>query len=352
MTLEFVHTIQLLPWRRTEGNTPMARWLGWVFMTVVCSTAIAADPWVKYPGGTGPGAGKKVVLISGDEEYRSEEALPQLGKILSVRHGFACTVLFAIDPDGSINPNRGDNIPGLEALATADLLIIATRFRNLPDEQMKWIADYLESGRPVMGLRTATHAFNLDKKSAYSHFQWNNAEGGFGGIVLGETWVTHHGNHGSQSTRGLFVPETKAHPILKGIADGEIWGPTDVYGVHLPLRGDSTPLVMGQVVAGMKPDDPAFAGEKNNPMMPIVWVKSYTVGSGKTGKAFTTTMGSSTDLENEGLRRLLVNATYWLVGLEKQIPDKTDVTIVGEFHPLKFGFNGAAKGVRPESHGL
>src|SRR5918997_3202669 len=111
--------------------------------------ARAADPWVVFDGGEGPGRGKHVVLISGDEEYRSEEALPQLARILARHHGFRCTVLFAIDPaDGTINPNVRDNIPGLEALRAADLMVIATRFRNLPDEQMKEIADYVESGRP------------------------------------------------------------------------------------------------------------------------------------------------------------------------------------------------------------
>src|SRR5450755_2145537 len=109
----------------------------------------AADEWVVYDGFDGPGKGKHIVLVSGDEEYRSEEALPQLGKILAKHHGFKCTVLFAIDPKtGEINPNVTNNIPGLEQLKTADLMIIATRFRNLPEEQMQHIADYVESGKP------------------------------------------------------------------------------------------------------------------------------------------------------------------------------------------------------------
>src|SRR5947208_923257 len=86
------------------------------------STAPAGDPWVVYPGGSGVGQGKNVVLISGDEEYRSEEALPQLAKILAKRHGFNCTVLFAVGPDGTIDPNKVDNIPGLEALRQAELM--------------------------------------------------------------------------------------------------------------------------------------------------------------------------------------------------------------------------------------
>ena len=151
------------------------------------------------------------MLISGDEEYRSEEALPQLGKILAKHHGFKCTVLFAIGKDGTINPNRNDNIPGLEALRSADLMIIATRFRDLPDEQMKEVVAYVESGRPIIGMRTATHAFNLKGKT-YADYSWNSKEwnGGFGRQVLGETWVSHHGNHGKESTRGIIAPGRRA----------------------------------------------------------------------------------------------------------------------------------------------
>src|SRR5438132_1400531 len=128
---------------------------------LLSTSAQAADPWIVLEGGNGPGKGKHVVLVSGDEEYRSEEALPQLAKILAKHHGFRCTVLFAIDPQtGEINPEINDNIPGLEALKTADLMVIFTRFRNLPDDQLQHIADYVDSGRPIVGLRTATHAFN------------------------------------------------------------------------------------------------------------------------------------------------------------------------------------------------
>src|SRR5260370_41829364 len=132
----------------------------------------AADPWIVFNGQEGPGKGKHVVLISGDEEYRSEETLPQLAKILANHHGFKCTVLFAIDPkDGTINPNRRDNIPGLEALDSADLMILFTRFRDLPDDQMKHIADYVASGRPIMSLRTATHAIDMKKSQSYARLE-------------------------------------------------------------------------------------------------------------------------------------------------------------------------------------
>ena len=321
-------------------------------LLVASFPAIAADPWVVYEGKDGPGQGKHIVLVSGDEEYRSEEALPQLGKILAKHHGFKCTVLFAIDPEtGAIDPNVNNNIPGIEALDSADLMVIFTRFRNLPDEQMKHVADYVNSGKPIVGLRTATHGFNLSSKT-YGKYHWQSKEwdGGFGRHVLGETWISHHGNHGSEATRGMFAPGEEKNPILRGIKDGEIFGPTDVYGVRLPLPGDSKPLVLGQVVAGMKTTDKPVAGKKNDPMMPVAWTKTYQGEGGKVGRVFTTTMGASTDLLHEATRRLIVNACFWAIGMEDKIAEKSAVNIVGDFKPLPFKFNGAAKGVKPADH--
>jgi type 1 glutamine amidotransferase len=309
----------------------------------------AADPWIVFEGGDGPGKGKHVVLVSGDEEYRSEEALPQLAKILSKRHGFKCTVLFATDDDGTINPNRSDNIPGLEALATADLMVIATRFRDLPDDQMKRVADYVEAGKPIVGLRTATHAFNLRKSKTFASYSFNDkaTDGGFGRRVLGETWISHHGQHGKQSTLGVTAPGAEGHPILRGIKDGDVWGPTDVYGVRLPLPGDSKPVLMGVVLTGMSPTDSPATGKVNDPRMPVAWTKSYEGKSGTRGRVFTTTMGASQDLANEGVRRLLVNACYWAVGLDDAIPAKSDVALVGRYDPSPFKFGGFRKGLKP-----
>ncbi len=300
-----------------------------------------ADPPVVLRGSDGPGRGKHVVLISGDQEYRSEETISQLAKILAHRHGFTCTVLFTVDPKtGTINPNI-PNIPGLEALAKADLMVIFTRFLNLPDEQMAAIDAYLASGRPVVGLRTATHAFNIPAGRKYHRYSWNykgaDYEGGFGRQVLGETWIAHHGAHGKEGTRGRIAPGQKEHPILRGVADGAIFGPTDVYAVRLPLPGDSTPLLLGEVTASLEPTSPAVPGKKNDPMMPIAWTKTYAAGE-RRGRVFTTTMGASQDFASEGLRRLIVNACYWAVGLEDHIPTASNVEIVGTFRPSPFGF--------------
>jgi type 1 glutamine amidotransferase len=307
--------------------------------------ALAATDRLVIPGKTGPGKGKRIVLISGDEEYRSEQALPQLARILAERHGFDCTVLFAIDPaDGTIDPNKNDNIPGLEALDSADLMILFTRFRNLPDAQMKHIVDYVESGRPVVAMRTATHAFDLKSSKTYQRYSWNSKEwdGGFGRQVLGETWIDHHGRHGVQSTRGIFADGQERNPILRGIKDGAIWVPTDVYKVRLPLPDGVQPLVLGQVLEGMNSTDAPVVGKQNDPMMPVAWTKSY-LG----GRIFTTTMGSALDLLNEGFRRLLVNACYWAMGMEARISERSRVDLVGAYDPLPFKFGGAAKGLKP-----
>jgi hypothetical protein len=340
----------------TEFSTELRRFRTFVMLSLcfgaAASAASAADPWVVYRGATGPGLGKHIVLVSGDEEYRSEEALPQLGKILAQRHGFTCTVLFAIDRrDGTINPDQLDNIPGLAALKTADLMVAFIRWRNLPDDQLQYLIDYTESGKPIIGMRTATHAFKLAPGSKFLRYDWSGKsadfEDGWGRQVLGETWVAHHGKHGTQSTRGIIAPGMSQHPILRGIKDGDIWGPTDVYRVRLPLPGDSRPLVLGQVLEGMRPDDKPVTGPQNEPMMPIAWTKTYTGSQGKASRVFTTTMGAATDLSSVSVRRLLVNACYWGLEIEDRIAAESDVTLVGDYSPSPFKFGGHKKGVKP-----
>lgn len=327
----------------------------------VFETTDAPKQWLTFKGGKNS---KNIVLISGDEEYRSEEALPQLAKILSEHHGFNCTVLFAQEESkpGIINANYGKNIPGLEALDSADMMIIFTRFRALPDEQMKYIDDYLKSGKPVMGIRTATHAFNFakDSTSSFSHYgnyyegdmkEW---KGGFGRLVLGEKWINHHGHHKHQSTQGIVVDAAKETGILNGIEDGDVWGASDVYGVRLPLVGDSQPVILGKVMNrkgeydeedvffGMKPtdDEPATTNKEglklNDPMMPVTWIKSYQLPNGSKGKAFTTTVGAANDMLVEGTRRLLVNGVFW--AMDMKVPEKANVALVGDYNPTKFEF--------------
>ena len=322
-----------------------------IALSLAANSNVRAKDWVVYAGKDGPGAGKHIVLISGDEEYRSEEALPMLGKILAVRHGFKCTALFSINPDdGSIDPNNQTNIVGMEQTATADLVVLFARFRELPDDQMKFFVDHLESGKPVIGIRTSTHAFqyNRNKQSAYAKYDWRGKEwpGGFGQRVLGDTWISHHGAHGKESARGLINGLHEGHPVLRGVKD--IWGPSDVYGIR-NLPSDAKVLVYGQVLKGMKPEDPPNFDKS---IMPMIWLKDYKTESGRTARILGSTIGAAVDMESEDLRRLFVNFCYWSLDLGEKIPARSDVDYVGEYKPTFFGFNKGKKGIRPADHEL
>ena len=317
-----------------------------LLLTILLALVSHAQQWAKYDGGEGPGQGKHIVFVSGDEEYRSEEALPALAQILSKKHGFTCTVLFSIDPaSGLIDALNQNNIPGLEQLRTADLLVIFTRFRELPDSQMRYIDEYVKAGKPIIGLRTATHAFAYKKnsKSIYARYSFDSKvkgwEEGFGKIVLGETWVSHHGIHGKEGTRALVngVEKSEKNPLLNGVKD--IWVPTDVYTVR-KIAGSFTPLIYGQSTNGMTADAPV---NLEKPVLPIAWTKTYTAPNGRKGKVFATTMGSAVDMLSEDFRRLLINACLWGAGLEKLIPQKAEAGFVSRYSPTMFGFDSFRK---------
>jgi len=309
--------------------------------------------WVRYEGNEGPGIGKHIVFVSGDEEYRSEESLPMMAKILSQRHGFTCTVLFAINPEtGEIDPDTQTNIPGMEHLQKADLLFMCLRFRELPDNQMKYFDEYVQSGKPIVALRTSTHAFfySRNMESTYAKYSYNskakNWESGFGKTVLGETWVSHHGAHGSEGTRGLINGLSGSHPILKGVKD--IWGPTDVYTVK-GLVANTNILLYGQSTLGMTDDAPLSYAKS---IMPVAWINSYPTENGKTARIFTTTMGASMDLRSEDLRRMLINASYWSLNMEDLIPGKNNAETIGIYEPIMFGFDKYKRGMKPADFNL
>ncbi len=308
------------------------------------------DPrWLVYPGGEGPGRGRHIVLVAAEQEYRSEQSLPMLAKILSKRHGFDCTVLFAVNENGEVDPTQKirwqdksvtHNIPGLEHLASADLMILFSRLITLPDDQIKHVIDYLESGNPIIGIRTANHGF-------LENFPYS--KGGkrvrFGEDVLGGSFRGHHGNWHADSTRGIIVAENREHPILRGVQ--EIWGPSDVYRTYKEGEGlpeECTPLVLGQPLVGRQPDDDV---NTNKIPLPVAWTKTWTGDAGKTARVFHVTMGSGKDYENEGLRRMTVNAVYWGLELEGLIEPGSNVDYIGQYQPLASGFNYDKLGVTP-----
>ena len=315
------------------------------FVVVLAVSAAAQNPHlVVYQGDKGPGQGKHIVLLAGDHEYRSEESLPALARILAKHYGFKCSVYFTTDPKtGFIEPGSS-NIAGLEALKTADLLVVFLRFQDFPDDQMQQIADYLDRGGPVVGFRTATHAFQIKRADAkFRRFDWQNKDdypGGFGRQILGETWVSHYGTNHKQSSRLLLESAELSHPIFRGVKDVHVQ--SGGYTAN-PIQGSHV-LARGQILDGMTPDSPPA---KDKDQVPVAWYRTYTSASGKSGRVFTTTHGASEDLLNDGFRRMSVNAILWAAGLENAIKPDNDISFVGPFHPSGFAFGGFVKGVKP-----
>ncbi|HYF01173.1 MAG TPA: ThuA domain-containing protein, partial [Planctomycetota bacterium] len=212
------------------------------------------------------------------------------------------------------------------------------RWRELPEDQMKRIIDYTESGKPIIGLRNATHPFRYAKRPDSPYAKWSsdskNPPGGWGRQVLGETWISHYGKNLVESTRCDAVGD---HPILKGIPKS-FWIPDDVYGIST-LEGDCTPLLLGQPLTAWAPDAAPHPDKKP---IPIAWTKTY-----KGARVFTTTMGHGDAFKVADFRRLLVNACYWTLGLEDKIDPAASVEIDGPYDPGPAGAKGLRKGVKP-----
>jgi hypothetical protein len=227
----------------------------------------------------------------------------------------------------------------LKYIDKADLVILFSRLISLHDNQLQHFYKYLDSGKPIIGIRTANHGFlGFDYKKDGKKID-------FGEHVLGGTFRDHHGRWQQDSTRGIIVEENKDHPVLRGVKD--IWGLTDVYRTYKEgdsLPADCTPLVNGQPLMGRNHDDAI------NPKLialPVAWVKTWTGNTGKNARVFHTTMGSAEDYRNAGLRRLTVNAVYWCLLMEKQTDPGSSVDFVGNYDPLRSGFDYARLKIVP-----
>ncbi len=303
--------------------------LSFFLFTTAVTVGAEKPAWLRFDGNPErPGENRHVVFIAGDEEYRSEETCPMLAKILSQTFGFKTTILFPIHPEGGfIDPNHRHNIPGMEQIRSADLVVIGTRFRDLPDEQLQPLAEHLHAGKPIIGFRTATHAFKTASRAG--GIDWNN----FGPEILGEGWVSHHGKHGVQGARGVINEAHAEHPILAGV--GPIFAESDVYGVERVTSDNATILMQGVVTDSLARSSPDTIGVKPQP---AAWLRSYTTAQGGKGTAFCTTFGASSDFDDWNLRLLLVNTVFFLCDL---VPPEhaTNVDYVGAFMPSAFGFN-------------
>ncbi len=280
--------------------------------------------------------------------------MPMLARILSRHHGFDCTVLFGVNAKGEVDPTlpvypekgkeadfKPHHIPGLEHLASADLVVFFTRLLTLPLAEQQQIVRYVDSGRPFIALRTANHGFRRPLP-----YQLNGKQVRWGEDVLGGSFLGHHGRWQADSTRGILVAEQRQHPVLRGVSD--IWGDSDVYRTYkqgTALPADCTALVWGQPLMGRKHDD---APNPNLEPLPVAWVKTWQTSSGKPARVFHSTMGSGTDLQSAGLRRLIINAAYWCLEMESAITADRSVDIVGDYQPRASGFNYPKLGVKPQ----
>lgn len=242
-----------------------------------------------------------IVFVTGDHEYSGESTLPLIATELEKNYGFRTKVLKAF-PDY----NAEENIPGLEALKDADVAVFFLRWRRLPADQVRHIENYLKTGKPVVGFRTTTHAFNYPK--GHELEKWNsfgelafNAPPGWGGKA-------NHTHYGHQSTTDVsIIREASKNPILTGVANNfhaKSW----LYKVlpDYPVK-KSTWLLMGHSI---NPD------KKDATENPVAWTGQNSYG----GKFFITTLGHPEDFRLEPFQRLVINAMHWAAG--KPVPEK------------------------------
>ncbi len=321
----------------------MIKWPSTFLILCLFAGLLSCQSKKEEPQGEAPATPPKIVFVIGDEEYRSEESMPMLAGILRRELEAEISLCYPLDSAGYIDPNRLDNIEGLNALDSADLMVLFTRFRALPPNQLKHILDYAESGKPMVGFRTATHAFLYPDSSAFTHL---NAE--WPAEVFGQQWITHHGHFEDGKIPLTAVrPDTTAnHPILKGVNPFQAYSWLyHVDGGDWQLQGDSKPLVYGHA---LRSGHEAAGRLDQFPLdNPVAWTKTYTGKSGKSSRVFFTTLGHPYDWRNPNMRRLALNGIYW--ALDRPISDSLDVAYAAPYLPNNSGFGQKFKqGLKPE----
>ncbi|MGB3152485.1 MAG: ThuA domain-containing protein [Maribacter sp.] len=277
-----------------------------------------------------------VVFVTGDEEYRSEESMPMLAKLVKRELNAKVTVCYALDSMGIIDPNNTNHISDLEALETADLMVIFTRFRTLPKNERAYITDYVESGKPIVGFRTATHTFKYENDSILTY--WNNE---WPTKVFGQQWITHHGHFddGKFPVTDITINQGQEdNPIINGFSPFVAYSWLyHVDGGDWKLYGDSQPILMGHSTKSQHELDGNL--DKFPLDNPVAWTKSYTGSSGIKARVFFTTLGHPYDFKMPVVRKIALNGIYWALGKEGDIPkDGSNVTLDEKFEPNNSGF--------------
>ena len=243
----------------------------------VVSTAFTGKPPFKFSEDGQP----HIVFVVGEREYKTKDTLPKFAAEHLETRGMRCTFVHA-------DPEDGNLFPGLESLKTADLLFVSVRRRSLPAAQLQLIREYLDAGRPMIGIRTASHAFHTRGQHPDGHAEWQE----FDPLVLGGNYRGHHG--AGPKTTITAAEGVDSHPILRNLSVASFVGNGSLYQVK-PLQKTAMPILIGAV------------GEL--PHEPVAWTHKY-----KNGRIFYTSLGHPEDFQQEDFNRLLGNAVLWALG--------------------------------------
>jgi type 1 glutamine amidotransferase len=230
---------------------------------------------------------RKIVMLIGDDEYKTEVSLPAFVKSDLEPLGFDVTIIHA----DSQNKN---NFPGMaEAIKKADLVFVSVRRRLPPKEQLDALRAHLAAGKPIVGIRTACHAWCLRNEKetqaaldkGLSHWPEFDPE------VFGGHYTGHHAN--TIKSAVTLADGANDHPILRGVKVAKLIGNGSLYRVR-PLAASTSPLLFGAI--------------PNQEPEPIAWTN---LAGPKKARVFNTTLGHEDDFKNPAFRKLLVNALFW-----------------------------------------
>ncbi len=293
----------------------------------------------------------KVVFLTGDEEYRSEESMPMLACILRRDFDVEVKVGFSVDADGFVDPMAHASLTATEELADADLLVLFLRFRRPDEATFQRIRDYLAAGKPVVAFRTSTHAFRFTANSPHADWGYQDdptfvhsfAGGETIRQLVGQKWITHHGHFddGAHPLTTITLDPTDAaarHPILRGVEpfDAYSWL-YHVEGGGDTVEGDPQFLLRGHALRSNHADNDRL--DRYPLDNPVAWTRLHHFNTEKPARVFTTTLGHPYDFRLAPMRRLALQGILWALGREDWIPaDGVNPEPIAPYEPNNSGF--------------
>ncbi len=256
-----------------EGTARIVEHIEKYVAPTITSTDLTVAPAFAFQ----PDHRPRAVFVIGEDEYKTERTLPAFAAKELEPAGIRCTLAIA-------DPRTPHDFPGVEALHDADLLVLSVRRRAPTAEQMAAIRKYLAAGKPLVGIRTACHAFDTRGKAPAGHAEWTS----FDPDVLGGHYSGHHPNDRQPVIRAN--PDQTTHAILSGVelpfkSEGSLYKTS-------PLDTRARTLLLGTI-----------DGAQNEP---VAWTIDR-AGS----RVFYTSLGHPHDFDNPSFRRLLRNAIFW-----------------------------------------